>query len=51
MEGKIKIVLKIILWGTYIDNPELTNLNKTWTKAVRSFILSTQRFTTIDDED
>jgi hypothetical protein len=43
--------LEIILRGIDIDNPELTHLNKTLTKAVQNFILSTKRFTIIDDED
>ena len=43
--------LDIILRGIDIDNPELKHLNKTLTKAVQNFILSTKRFVTIDEED
>ena len=43
--------LDIILRGIDIDNPELKHLNKTLTKAVQNFIMSTKRFVTIDEED
>ena len=42
--------LDIILRGIDIDNPELKHLNKTLTKAVQNFILSTKRFVTIDED-
>ena len=43
--------LDIILRGINIDNAEFTHLNTTLTKAVQNFIISTKRFTTIEDED
>ena len=43
--------LDIILRGINIDNEEFTHLNTTLTKAVQNFIISTKRFTTIEDKD
>ena len=43
--------LDIILRGIYIDNPEFIGLNKTLTKAVQNFIISTKRFITIECND
>ena len=43
--------LDIILNGVNIDNEEFTKTNTTLTKAVQNFILSTKRFTTIENID
>ena len=43
--------LDIILRGINLDNPEFIGLNKTLTKAVQNFIISTKRFITIQCND
>ena len=41
--------LDLILNGVNIDNEEYLSTNTTLTKAVQNFILSTKRFTVIED--
>ena len=41
--------LDLILNGVNIDNEEFLSTNTTLTKAVQNFILSTKRFTVIED--
>ena len=41
--------LDLILRGVNIDNEEYLSTNTTLTKAVQNFILSTKRFTVIED--
>ena len=42
--------LEVILRGVNIENEELLQTNITLTKAVQNFILSTKRFTAMENE-
>ena len=43
--------MEVILQGVDIKNEELIKTNVILTKAVQNFILSTNRFTTMDSDD